>query len=670
MSTLRKYVLPYNQIDLSGGIQGATSRFLQKRNELDKAKNALFNKTIGSATRRDGYEQVGRTIQHGSDGLGLHVYRYSGNNKVISGINNANNSFATLQYLDTADYWTTILSNASPNTRFDFQDYLEEMYVAGFSPDTNLYQTLTNVDSSLTPSTTRNVAYAPKARFITEYGGSLYAINVDVNGAKYKDRAYISSPAQGAITFVQNDQQGNLQQLQVDSAKYLKAGMLIDIYSAGTNQKVIDSLSIVSVNKNKNIITFALTAINLKDNDELWLQGRKGQLSVLWNTDYPTPESADFIRIPPGVDSDPTIRGYGKNNNRLLLFTRNSTWKWDGNVQGGNLVNISDTIGCVADQTVRNIAGWTIWLHTTGVWGYNDATGQFKLLSRAVEPYIKAINLATISKASAVVSGRMYKLAVGEIADLDASTTSTSTSSTSTSSTSSSTSSTSTSSTSTSSTSQSTSTNTTTSTSSTSSSTSSTSTSSTSISTSSTSSSISTSSTSTSLSTSSTTTQTVASTKNVLRFVYDWDSNTWWTEFHKREFRFQVTHTMNGYTKPYFQDETGRVFRDETGNLDNADQIPFEIETGRSDFGTPTEKNYTGCIILSEKAKGALVLVSRDNGNWVDVGQVTQDIQEFRFPAEFRGRDINYRISYNNQGDGPSVDGITTYFSSGEYKVI
>jgi hypothetical protein len=42
--------------------------------------------------------------------------------------------------------------------------------------------------------------------------------------------------------------------------------------------------------------------------------------------------------------------------------------------------------------------------------------------------------------------------------------------------------------------------------------------------------------------------------------------NAWWTEEHKREIRFQFNHTMNGYTKPYFTDETGRLFRDETGN--------------------------------------------------------------------------------------------------------
>jgi hypothetical protein len=66
----------------------------------------------------------------------------------------------------------------------------------------------------------------------------------------------------------------------------------------------------------------------------------------------------------------------------------------------------------------------------------------------------------------------------------------------------------------------------------------------------------------------------------------------WWTEEHKREIRFQFTHTMNGYTKPYFTDETGRLFRDETGNLDNADPIPMEIEFGRNNLGTDQLKQY------------------------------------------------------------------------------
>lgn len=645
------------KLDLSGGVQSAVSRLLQRRNEVSSAKNANFNKKIGSARRRDGYEQVGTTIEAGKDGLGAYVYRYGSNNKILAGVNNSGDSAATVRYLDTGNYWTNIITDAAPNTRFTFLNLLDEVYISGYSADYNRYYPLTNFNSSFSGSTTRNVYNAPRARFLDDFQNGVIAMNVEVNGVKYPDRFYLSSPALGAITFVQNDQVGLLQQLKVDSARYLKAGMIIDFYSAGTNSLVTSGLTIISVDKNKNVISFAPQQINLKDNDELWPSGRKGQLSILWNTDYPTPESAEWKRIPPGVDSDPRITAHGKNNNRKLIFTRNSTWKFDG----ANLVIVSDTVGCIAEESVQNIAGWTIWLHNTGVWGYNDSTGQFKLLSRSMADYIQSINLTNASKFSAGVVGRVYKLSIGEISAIGASTTSTSTSSTSTSSTSSSTSSTSTSSTSTSSTSTSSTTTTT--------STSSTSTSSTSVSTSSTSISTSTSSTSISTSTSSTTTTTVASTKQVVRLVYDFDSNIWWTEYHRREPRYQFNHTMNGYLKPYFLDDTGRLFRDETGNLDHMDTIPFEVVTGRDNLGTALLKSFNGCIIESEFARGALLMASVNNGRFQDLAQITGDVQVVKFPLNMRGRDINYKISQNSPGDPPVVDGITTYFVEEETKI-
>ena len=639
---------PYPKNDLSGAVQTASSRLLRRHNEVYSSKNASFNKKIGSATRRDGYEQVGRTIQIGNDGLGAHIYKYGANNKVVVGINNASNTNATLQIMDTGDYWTPILANATPNTRFHIIDFLEEMYVAGYSRDYNAYLPLTNIDPTFVPSTSKNVYGAPASRFVAEYQGSLYAINCSVNGVQYKDRFYRSSVGLGAITFVQNDQQGLLQQLQVDTVQFLKAGMTIDVYTGGTNSQIVSALTIVSVNKKSNQITFAPTQLAVKDNDEIWLTGRKGKLSVFWNTDYPTPETADWGRIPSGYEENPEITAWGKNNNRLLLFTKNTLWKWDG----ANLVNVSDSVGCIASETVRNIAGWTLFLHYSGVWGYNDSTGQIKLLSRGIDNYIKAMNLANAHKFSAVANGRVYKLSIGEISELESSTTSTSTSSTSTSSTSSSTSSTSTSSTSTSSTSSSTSTTTNTSTS----------TSTSSTSTSSTSTSISTSSTSTSMSTSSTSTSTIASTKKVIRMIYDFDMNVWWPEEHKREFRFQLMHTMNGYTKPYFLDETGRFWRDEVGGLDGIDTIPFEVELGRDNYGTGLRKTYIGAIVETERARGAQVLMSLDNGNWLDVGQITTDVQEILFGPKVTGRDVNFRFVHNDAGDAPSLDGITPYY--------
>lgn len=661
--TLYNSTRGYPQLDLSGALQVGTTHLLRKRNEVAASKNAAYNIKIGAAQRRPGYEKVFTTIQHGNDSLYGGAYRFGTNSKLIVGINNATGTAAELRVNDTGDYWTPLITTSAPNTRFNCLNDLDELYVAGASP-TNVYLPLTNINSNLTVSTSHNVYAAPASKFIAEYNGDLYAINCYVNGKYYPDRFYKSSPPLGAIDFIQTDQQGLLlKQLRVNSTRYLKVGMQVDIYGAGSENKKVSGLTIISVDRKNEKISFADTNIDVKDNDEIWLTGSKGNLSRFWNTDYKTPETADWERVPPGKESRPAFTGHGKNNNRLFLFTKNSFLKWDG----ANLITVSDTVGCVSHETIQNIGPWTLWLHTTGVWGYNDVTGQGpKLLSRAIDPYIKAINQPNLDKTSAVVVGQVYKLSLGELLPLESITTSTSTSSTSTSSTSSSTSSTSTSSTSTSSTSSSTS-STSTSTSVSTTSTSSTSSSSTSASTSSTSSSVST-------STSSTTTTTTASTKNVTRVCYDFDLNAWWPEVHKREFRFQFNYTMSGYTKPYFTDETGRLFRDETGNLDNFDPIPMEIELGRNNFGTDEAKKYLSILVDSENARGAILQYSIDGGpfNTHPGFQITDPVQKMTFPQGenlIEGRDINYKIVHNDTGDPPVVNGLTTYYGMTELVV-
>lgn len=649
--------LTYPQLDLSGGVQALTSHLLRKRNQVKSSKNAAFNIKIGSAIRRPGYEKVANTIQSGADSLGAGIFKYGQYNKIIVGINDATGTNGTVQYLDSDSYWKTLISNAPVNCRFQFLNSLDQFFVAGKVPHINSYMTLTNIDKTLNVSTSRNVYAAPKCKYIAEYGGQLYAINVQVGGITYPDRAYVSSPPLGAITFIQTDQTSILNSLRVDSVQYLKAGMQIDVYKAGTEAKIVSALTIVSIDKKNKRFTFNPTSLTVSDNDEVWLTGTKGTLSYFWNTDYPTNENADFLRVPPSKDESPAFTGWGVHNNRLILFTKNSTLKYDGS----NLITVDDSIGCVSHETIQNLGPQLVWLHNTGVWSYNDNTGQRTLLSRAMDPYIKAINQVNLIYASAGVVGKAYKLSLGELLPLDSVTTSTSTSSTTTSTTSSSTSSTSTSSTSTSTTTSPTST----STSSTSSSISSTSSSTSSTSTSSTSQSTSTSSTSISTSTSSTTTTTTASTKKVTRLVYDYDMNAWWVEQHKREIRFQFNHTMNGYTKPYFTDETGRLFRDETGNLDNFDTIPMEIELGRNNFGTDQLKVYMSVLIDSENARGAVLQYALDAGPFNTLGQLTDTSTKISIPTKgqlVQAHDINYKIVDNTQGDPTAFNGMSTYF--------
>lgn len=663
---------------MSGGNQTATSHLLKKRMEISNSYNAAFNIRIGSACRRFGYEQVGNTIQYGNDSLYGGTYNYNVNsNRIIAGINNASGTNATLNYMDTGGYWAPIITNAAPNTRFQCLNYLDELYVAGKGD--GQFMTLTNIDSTMTPSTSRNVLNAPKSKFIAQYSGQLYAINCQVNGVTYADRVYVSSPALGVVTQVQNGNIGWTTQLHVDSARYLKVGMQIDIYGAQTSNQLYSALTITSIDKLNNNIGFSGKVINVNPNDEVWITGRFGLLTTLWNTDYPTPQSSDWLRVPPGENETAEFTGWKVNNNRLFLFTRNSMLKWDGS----NLTLISQSVGAVSHDSIQNIGSWTLWLHTTGVWGYNDTTGQLKMISKAITPTIQRINPGNLKYASAVISNRTYKLSVGQLMNTTTpdstylQTTSTSTSSTSTSSTSSSTSSTSTSSTSTSTIITTTSTSSTSSSVSTSSTSSSTSlststtqsfTTSTSSTSSSSSTSVSTSSTqSTSTSTSLTSTTTLPSTKKITRLCYDFDLNIWWSELHTREIRFQFMHTMNGYTKPYFTDENGYLFRDETGLTDNGNSIPMLVEFGRTNCGTEQAKIFEAVLIDSERTRTGIMQYQLDGGNWETLGQITEDIGELIFQLKNQrktGHDINLRFTHNSPGDPPYFNGWTLYFNN------
>ncbi len=130
--------------------------------------------------------------------------------------------------------------------------------------------------------------------------------------------------------------------------------------------------------------------------------------------------------------------------------------------------------------------------------------------------------------------------------------------------------------------------------------------------------------------------------------------------------RYQFMHTMHGYTKPYFADETGRLFRDETGHLDHADTIPMDIELGRDNFGTNQRKSYQTAMVDSEEARGAKIMYSLDGGNFETLGEVNDKVTVLPFPTrgrEIQGRDIDYRIVHNNPGSQTVINGITTYFN-------
>lgn len=642
--------------DFSGGVQDGSIWEIRRPNELQDAENARFGTVIGAIVRRNGTATID-TIQANKDGLLLHEAKWKSNPVILFGINASDDATSVIKKRTGVGTYSNLVTGLAPDTRMQAVDHLNETYVAGMT-DSGTRMTIQNirdVSGTTTVSTTRNLYGAPKAAFITEYNGSLHAMNVEIDGVAYPDRDYYSSPPMGAVTYVRAQQSTvtDISPLAVDSVRYLKVGMAIDVYAAGTETKLYD-FNITAVDKNLETITvngtsetFATTAVNtgtdvitvtnnyatgtpivftstttvpagltagttyyainvssttikvattaanatagtaiditsqgtgthtvrrqyvFSDNDEIWLDGRKGELSVLWNTDYPTPQTADWIYTPPGVTADSAIKGWGKSNNRLMLFTERSMHKYDG----ANFPTVYENIGCISHRTIQNIGDWMIWLDAEGVVrARNDSTGQSENLSRFIKrSYLTGITAANLRAATAGVFNNQYKLSLGYVGS------------------------------------------------------------------------------------------------RVRRLVYDFDGNTWAPDTYPMDFtQHLATSTISGTYALYFISDKGKLMQDDIGNDDDGDSIPFRAVLGRRHHGVELVKNYHGWRIYGENVAGCSFYVAKENEDFTkEVGRLSSHISEIPVPdvKPLAARDINVKIASNAKSDPPMIEGIITYFN-------
>jgi hypothetical protein len=622
-------------LDLTGGVQNQTSKFLQRDNELKKGINVDISNVIGGVTRISGYEQFGSTLRAGKPvRSALSYWRKNGEHKLFGTVNNSGDTLSDLMYESNGSY-TALLSDLPADVELESETFMDYAFIVGASDST--FYTTTSILGTTT-STTDNVYGAPKGKYIREWNQRLYIGNCEVDGVSYPSRVYYSSPPMSFITLVNGDQSGNLSYLDVDNTKYLKTGQVIDIYEGGTNNKKIDSLTIGNVNHSLNRIYFNLYAgMNVKDNDDIYLEDKKGQDVICWDTEK------DWFDV--ATDDGEELMGIGINLNRMLFIKRNSVRKFDG----AQLTLVTDNIGTISSKSIKQLSTWTIFLHDKGVYGISG--NELKLLSKKIEPYIKAITPSDSIVAG--IDGEQYKLWIGEPQALREETTTTSTSSTSTSSTSTSTStSVTTLTTSTSSTSSSIST-----------STSSTSTSTSSTSTSSTSTSVTTLSTSTSSSTSTTAAPTNA---DSTRLVYDFSNNAWTIDVMPYLVYSAVTHKMNNVTKLYFGSELGRIYRDNIGTSFAGWPIPLEIETKRWDQDKPQDtKDYQQVHIYSNKGAEGTVAFSVNGEQYISLGQLTGETTVIDLPSEAQGRDISFKVMQSGTESPLTLYGFTLM-----YKII
>ena len=478
-----------------------------------------------------------------------------------------------------------------------------------------------------------------------------YRLNITAiqGGGSYPDSVNILE-----LNYMSSVQTNFEMQVKVDTARYVKPGLPIEIYKAGTNTLLytitptsVDnskdtfnflpfSTNVLSVNTTTDTITMTSTtnfptgqpiiftstgtvpggltsgttyyAINtgsttiqvagsksdaligakidltaagsgvitigqsytLEKTDELWLQGRKNDVtpSTLWNTDYRTPQTADFVFIASGKVADTAITGWAKSNNRLNIFTKTSMWQYDN----ANFLPIFEDVGCISHDTICNNGTWLIWLDAMGrVRARDSNSGEDQIISRAMKNrFLGLLSSSSLQNASAVMYDSNYKLDIGTLGG------------------------------------------------------------------------------------------------KMTRLVYNFDMNVWWREDHKRRHVYGLNSSFSGTRKSYFLDETGRMFLDEDGDLDWNDTIAWYVRYGRNNFGNGLLKSLIGMYVHSENSSGSVVFTKTSNKqrDWQKVGQLTELISELPIQGVSDSRDFDFKISGNAKGAAARIDGIEVWFDA------
>lgn len=820
-------VSKYPYIEFSGALQQRTTIHIKKPNEVVDARNVNFDKILGAMVRRDGAQGSVLSLPllpTDKPTLGAFIARYPTGAEVWA-INNAVGDATSVLKRWTGPNptdWTNVQTGMLPNAETNFMYDLEEIWVSQYQASTDTLSTPFTVDSTHNLSTTRQLQFAPQARFFMEFNGAIYAANASVSGTRYRDRLYKSSGPTGAITFARTAQldvlasaayldqvptmstntapvgtafassifnstfdafhafddvstinnkwvavsgtttgfvgydfgvgvtktitaysitgvpsdenlpnrapktwtfegsnngstytvidtqtnaaawvqgekrtfvtnnatayryyrinvsanEGDATILAIaeveflvnttgtrtntmllDSVRYIKPGMILDFYTAGTNT-LLFTITVLSVDKANDAITFTPytdnfgtggvntttdtitistttpmptgTAVKLQstsglpaplvtdttyyvintggttlklatnatnaqagiaidltttgsgthyirlsyavgNKDEVWGTGRKGKLTRYWNTDYRTPESADWTKLPATLDGANDITAVGKISSRMFIFTENSMTKFDGQ----NITPLKNDVGCISAKSLCYYDSFMVWLDAKGqIWVRNEEAGTSDIISIPVQKTLKKFTYAQLKLSTAVCVGYMYKLNLG----------------------------------------------------------------------------------------------TDPETGMQLRVVYNFQSNQWTTEYFTPLMPVQLEYVFSNVVKPHFFDEHGQMWVDEQGNDDNGTAIVFDTTIGDDNFGIDEVKKYLGVKVYSDNSAATKVQIYIDRGEAIDIGELTQPVQSIKFdPNQVpTGTLFNMRFINSATGDPVQIEKATVYYNREE----
>lgn len=650
------------RVDFSGGVQSASNWLLRAPNEVEDITNGVLNDEIGRITRRLGYAQAGDIVVNDKPGLGLFNAKFSNGQVVFAATNNANDTATEIRWRNASNStWTILAPTTLPaNTEINMCNSRDEVYIAGKSA-TSARMNILNVKKDFSVSGTRNLIGAPKARFICEYANRLHAINVELNGTVYADRDYISSPALSVITFTRGAQNTtSTNSLAVDSARYLKPGMAIDIYNHVTQTPRYTNLTIVSVNKGDDTIVLpARTSANVtgvdSGSDVLTLANNTMTITtgtpIVFTTtgSLPAPLSVNTIyyainqtgtslrvaaslaNANAGVAIDITSTGSGTqtaynvytvdDNNEICLTGRYNElcYLWNTDYPTADRADfLSIPSGATSNSEIVGYgkSNNRLFLFTdTTLHRYDQSqlVPIFEDIGCANHQTIKVIGdwLIWLDNGKRVIArndatGQMEFISRAikkkYLKDVPFSNLANACAGTS----------------------------------------------------------------------DNVYKLSLGTVNNrALRINYDFDSNNWSHDEFSREFRRYITSTFNGTKAVYMLTDKGKLVQDEIGNNDDGEEIPFRVKFGRQNYGTSADKNFVGAYVFGENMAGATMrmYIDGDIYNPVEIGKIANNTAKITSgQRDIHGRDLNIEIAISSKGNPCSIDGYEVHLAVQEDK--
>lgn len=158
---------------------------------------------------------------------------------------------------------------------------------------------------------------------------------------------------------------------------------------------------------------------------------------------------------------------------------------------------------------------------------------------------------------------------------------------------------------------------------------------------------------------------TIGQLTRTLRIIYDFEANTWTTEWFNVEMPVQLEYTFNNVIRPHFFDEHGNFWVDEEGNDDAGTTIPLDVEIGDDNLQVDEIKSFYGIKVYGKNCVTTKILVSIDRGDWIDIGEMNKNIDSIAYPKDLpSGTMINHRFTNSSTGDPAQIEKVVVYYSS------